>query len=56
MPAVVSDTSVMSNLAAVGQAELLRFEFGTVFVPPAVWREFHARTSLSGAAAPPVTC
>jgi len=46
----------MSNLAAVGQAELLRFEFGTVFVPPAVWREFHARTSLSGAAAPPVTC
>src|SRR5208282_385520 len=51
MPAVVSDTSVISNLAAVGQAVLLRFEFGTVFVPPAVWRELHARTSLPGAAA-----
>jgi hypothetical protein len=51
MPAVVSDTTVISNLAAVGQAVLLRIEFGTVFVPPAVWRELHARTSLPGAAA-----
>jgi len=51
MPAVVSDTSVISNLAAIGQMELLRFEFGAVFLPPAVWRELHARPSLPGAGA-----
>jgi predicted nucleic acid-binding protein len=51
MPAVVSDTSVINYLAAVGQAELLRVEFGKVFVPPAVWRELHATQHLPGTAA-----
>ena len=51
MPAVVSDTSVINYLAAVGQAELLRFEFGKLFIPPAVWRELHAKANLPGAAA-----
>jgi hypothetical protein len=51
MPAVVSDTSVINYLAAVGQAELLRIHFGKIFVPPAVWRELHAATSLPGTVA-----
>ncbi|MCU0784690.1 MAG: DUF3368 domain-containing protein [Verrucomicrobia bacterium] len=51
MPAVVSDTSVINYLAAVGQAELLRVQFGKVFVPPAVWRELHAAPNLSCMAA-----
>ena len=51
MPAVVSDTSVINYLAAIGQAELLRFEFGKLFIPPAVWRELHAKANLPGAAA-----
>jgi hypothetical protein len=51
MPAVVSDTSVINYLAAVGQTELLRIQFGKVFVPPAVWREIHAAANLPGTAA-----
>jgi hypothetical protein len=51
MPAVVSDTSVINYLAAVGQAELLRFEFGEIFIPPAVWRELHAQPTLPGTVA-----
>ena len=51
MPAVVSDTSVINYLAAIGQAELLHFEFGKVFVPPAVWRELHAQPNLPGTTA-----
>src|SRR5476651_2656194 len=51
MSAVVSDTSVFNYLAAVGQADLLRFEFGKVLVPPAVWRELHAAANLPGAVA-----
>lgn len=50
MPAVVSDTSVINYLAAVGQTELLRVQFGKVLVPPAVWRELHARPNLPGTA------
>lgn len=33
---VVSDTSAIINLAAVGQLELLRQLYGTVLIPPAV--------------------
>jgi len=51
MPAVVSDTSVINYLAAVGHAELLRVQFGKIYVPPAVWRELHAAANLPGAAA-----
>jgi predicted nucleic acid-binding protein len=48
MPAVVSDTSVINYLAAVGQTELLHIQFGKIYVPPAVWRELHARPNLPG--------
>jgi predicted nucleic acid-binding protein len=51
MPAVVSDTSVINYLAAIGQTELLRAEFGKVFIPPAVWLELHAKPNLPGATA-----
>jgi hypothetical protein len=51
MPAVVSDTSVINYLAAVGHAELLRVQFGKIYVPPAVWRELHAAANLPGTAA-----
>jgi hypothetical protein len=51
MPAVVSDTSVINYLTAVGQAELLRVQFGKIYVPPAVWRELHAASNLPGTAA-----
>jgi uncharacterized protein len=37
---VVSDTSVLLNLAAAGEAELLRQLFGRVAAPPTVQREF----------------
>ena len=48
MPAVVSDTSVINYLAAVGHAELLRVQFGKIYVPPAVWRELHDAANLPG--------
>lgn len=51
MPVVVSDTSVINYLAAVGQMELLRLEFREIVVPPAVWRELQARPDLPGSAA-----
>ena len=51
MPAVVSDTSVINYLAAVGQTDLLRVQFQKILVPPAVWRELHAQPNLPGTAA-----
>jgi len=51
MAAVVSDTSVVHHLAAVGLTDLLRVQFGNVFIPPAVWLELHARSNLPGTAA-----
>jgi predicted nucleic acid-binding protein len=39
---VVSNTSPISNLAAIGQLSLLRAMFGTVSVPRAVLRELQA--------------
>lgn len=56
MPAVVSDTPVIHYLAAIGRTELLRFEFGKFFVPPAVRRELHARPNLPGTAAADSAC
>ena len=51
MPAVVSDTSVINYLGAVGLSDLLRLQFGTIFVPPSVWQELHARPGLPGTVA-----
>ncbi len=51
MAAVVSDTSVINYLAAVGQTALLPVQFGKVFIPPAVWRELHAKPNLPGTTA-----
>ncbi len=36
---VVSDSSVLIHLAAIGHLELLKVKFGEVIVPKAVWRE-----------------
>ncbi len=48
MPAVVSDTSVINYLAAAGLTDLLRVQFGTIYIPPAVWRELHVGANLPG--------
>jgi predicted nucleic acid-binding protein len=40
MPRVVSDTSVLINLAAVGLSDLLGQIFGEILIPPAVAAEF----------------
>ena len=42
---VVSNTSPIFNLAAVGQLELLRQLYGTVVIPPAVHEELVASRS-----------
>jgi uncharacterized protein len=36
---VVSDTSPISNLAAIGQLELLQKLYGNVIIPTAVYQE-----------------
>jgi predicted nucleic acid-binding protein len=36
---VVSDTSPLTNLAAIGQLDILRQMFGTLLIPEAVWSE-----------------
>ncbi len=36
---VVSNTSPISNLAAIGQLELLQQLYGTIIIPPAVYQE-----------------
>lgn len=43
---VVSDTSALWTLAAVGRAELLRELYGRVLVPPAVAAEFNLPRGL----------
>lgn len=53
---VVSDTSPIINLAAVGRADLLASLYGELVVPPAVWRELASlprRYPRFAAAAPP---
>lgn len=39
---VVSNTSPLTNLAAIGQFDLLRRLFGQVHIPDAVWSELNA--------------
>lgn len=39
---VVSNTSPLTNLAAIGQFDLLRRLFGQMFIPEAVWNELNA--------------
>jgi predicted nucleic acid-binding protein len=36
---VVSNTSPISNLAAIGQLELLQQLYGNIIIPPAVYQE-----------------
>jgi hypothetical protein len=36
---IVSDSSILILLSAIGRLELLRDFFGQLVVPPAVWRE-----------------
>lgn len=45
---VVSDTSALVVLCALGQADLLRGLFGEVVIPPAVAREFARSRELAG--------
>ena len=42
---VVSNTSPMTNLAAIGQVALLRQLYGVVYIPEAVYRELRAGES-----------
>jgi predicted nucleic acid-binding protein len=42
---VVSNTSPMTNLAAIGQVALLRQLYGGVYIPEAVYRELRAGES-----------
>jgi len=44
---VVADTSVLLNLALVGQIQLLRSLFGTVVIPVAVKDEFERLAATS---------
>jgi len=39
MPAVISNSSTLIHLAAIGRLSLLRDFYGQVTIPPAVWRE-----------------
>jgi predicted nucleic acid-binding protein len=36
---VVSDTSILINLAWLGELELLQRLYGKIYIPPAVWHE-----------------
>lgn len=42
MTTVVSDTSPLTNLAAIGELDLLRGLFGQITIPEAVWQELNA--------------
>jgi predicted nucleic acid-binding protein len=39
MPGTVSNSTPLIHLAKIGQLELLRDFFGTLWIPPAVYRE-----------------
>ena len=47
----VSDTSPLLNLAIIGRLELVRAQFGSVLVPPAVVREFRLEEGRPGSSA-----
>ncbi|WP_020507408.1 hypothetical protein [Lamprocystis purpurea] len=42
MSLVVSDTSPLTNLAAIGRLDLLQSLFGRIQIPEAVWFELNA--------------
>ena len=42
---VVSDTTPLRHLIAIGEAELLSKRYGTVIVPGAVWTELQAEAT-----------
>ena len=42
---VVSDTTPLRHLIAIGEAELLPELYGTVIVPGAVWAELQAEAA-----------
>jgi predicted nucleic acid-binding protein len=44
---VVSDTTPLRHLIAIGEADLLRTVYGTVVVPTAVWSELQAESTPS---------
>ena len=44
---VVSNTSPISNLAAIGRLDLLREQLGEIFIPPAVKKELDRHPSSS---------
>ena len=46
---VVSDTSPITNLAAIGQVDLLRHLYGQVYLPDAVFVELTADVQQPGA-------
>jgi len=48
---VVSDTSPIGNLACIGRLELLRFQFGSLSIPPAVRAELEELPPAMGKAA-----
>ncbi|MGQ9553584.1 MAG: DUF3368 domain-containing protein [Anaerolineae bacterium] len=48
---VVSDTSPLLNLAVIGRLSLLRHQFGTVIIPPAVLAELRVAAQLPGSLA-----
>ncbi|MFP4033431.1 MAG: hypothetical protein ACLFTV_17895, partial [Desulfococcaceae bacterium] len=39
---IVSNASPLTNLAIIGEFELLKFLFGEIHIPEAVWDELHA--------------
>ncbi len=39
MDLVISDSSTLIHLAAIGQLGLLKEFYGRIAIPPAVWRE-----------------
>lgn len=45
---VVSNTSPVMNLAAIGQLDLLRKLYGSITIPPAVYNELASRPDLPG--------
>ncbi len=48
---VVSNTSPVLNLAIIGQLALLREQFGEIWIPPAVLKEFRSEEDLPGSSA-----
>lgn len=43
---VVSNTSPLTNLAAIGQFDLLRQLYGDLYIPEAVWDELNANGAI----------